>query len=294
MADLTDVTAYLAQQVAAAVYPNGTSSPSVAGMDCRIFEGWPLADQLDLDLAGYRMDNSQNPPVKVKRPGGPCANVSIFPMLGQGAPTYQILDETYVITPPPIGLAFTLSGNTITVSGQPAPGEFLTVICDDAVVVSQTGATAQALLAALAAEAQPHYPAASSTATTLTIPVGHSIVVRQGGEGVMGKVTHRQKQSIMITVWAPNQVVRKALASAIDVAIKSKSKITLPVDTSQATVFYSRTNTIDEEQAKGLWRRDLIFDVTYATVEKFDGFTITSTKVTIANPDGSAIATALT
>ena len=39
MADLSDVTAYLAQRAASAVYPNGTTSPSVASMDCLIYEG---------------------------------------------------------------------------------------------------------------------------------------------------------------------------------------------------------------------------------------------------------------
>jgi hypothetical protein len=65
-------------------------------------------------------------------------------------------------------------------------------------------------------------------------------------------------------------------------------------DTSQAVVIYSRTNTIDEQQSQTIYRRDLIYDVEYATVQQFPGYVITSVQVSIANPDKSVIATALT
>jgi hypothetical protein len=59
LADLSDVTAYLYQQAIAAVYPSGTSQPSVAAMDVRLFEGWPIPDQLDRDLAGETADTQR-------------------------------------------------------------------------------------------------------------------------------------------------------------------------------------------------------------------------------------------
>ncbi|WP_036048702.1 hypothetical protein [Bradyrhizobium sp. Tv2a-2] len=290
MADLSDVTAYLAQQAFIAVYPNGTGSASVAGMDCRIFEGWPLPDQLDNDLTGFMMENGD----KVKRPGGVCANVSIFPMLGQGAPVPQIQNKTRTISQPTYGLTFTVVGNTLTVSGQPAAGEYLTIIADDEYVFSRGGATTQAILAALLADAQAAYPQASATSTSLTVPGTHILVVRQGGVGKVGRVIHRQKNSIMVTVWAPNQIARAAFAKAIDVQIKQTIVTTLS-DTSQIKVTYNRTNTIDEEQSKGIYRRDLVFDVEYATLEIFDAYVITSTQVSIINlADTTTIATAVT
>src|SRR6266576_4623553 len=100
MADLSDVTAYLASAAANAVYPNGTSQSSIAAMDCRIFEGWPMPEQLDRDMLGQML--SGTPPEPIVRPGGTVANVSVFPMQGTGVTVYQILDETYVITPPAI------------------------------------------------------------------------------------------------------------------------------------------------------------------------------------------------
>lgn len=288
MADLSDITAYLAATAASAVYPNGTSSPSVAAMDVRIFEGWPVPDQLDRDMAGETPDN---PPLK--RAGGPVANVSIFPMQGTGIGVYQILDKTYEITPPVINLTIAIANTVITVTNQPGPGEYLTLVLDDAFVVSQTGATTPALLAAMATQAQGFGYAATSDATTLTVPFGHVMVMRQGGRAVMGKVTHRQRHSIMLTVWAPTQVARTAIAKAIDGVLKQTITVSMP-DTSQAIFCYSRTNVSDVQQMQTVYRRDLIFDVEYATVEEFPGFVVTSTNVSIAKPDNAAIATALT
>jgi hypothetical protein len=52
MADISDITVYLKNAALAAVYPNGTSQPSVAAMDVRVIEGWPEPQLLDLDMAG--------------------------------------------------------------------------------------------------------------------------------------------------------------------------------------------------------------------------------------------------
>ena len=305
MADISDVTAYLAQQAYAAVYPNGSTQPSIAPVptataaqtftnpaDVRIFEGWPLPDQLDLDLAGMMM-NTATPPVKVPRPKGAVPNVSIFPMQGTGVSVYQNLDNTYTIAPPAITTTFVLVGNVITVSGALSIGEYLTLVIDGAVVCSQSGSSVSAMLAALATQAQGFGYAATSTSTTLTIPFGHELVVRQGGVGILGKATHRQRQSIMVTVWAPNQATRATLAKAIDNLIKQTIRVSMP-DTSQAIILYNRTNIIDEQQSQTIYRRDLIYDAEYATVEQFPGYLITSTQTSIANPSNTAIATATT
>jgi hypothetical protein len=287
VADLSDVTAYLASAVAAAVYPSGTTGgPSVCGLDCRIYEGWPIPDQLDLDMAG-------NVAGGAARTGGPVANISVFPMLGTGVTTYQIQDAVYTIAPAALGLTVSVAGNVVTVSGAAQPGEYITLICDGNVVFSRTNPVTSLILGLLAVDAQAVYPSAFATATTLTVPVARSLVVRQGGIGTLGKVTHRQRHSVMITVWSPNRVARNALASAIDVALKANVKVTMP-DTSQALIVYSRTNVSDELQSSTIYRRDLIYDVEYATLQTFPGYVITSVNTTIASASGNAQASAIT
>jgi hypothetical protein len=292
VADLSDVTTLLYTTSIAAVYPNGTSSASVGGIDCRIFEGWPDAAQLDLDLSGKMMSGNAAPPIT--RPGGPLANVSIFPMQGTGIAVYQILDETYVIKPVSYGLSVATTGNLLTVTGQPNPGEYITIVADDMYVYSSNASSTAAMLAALATAAQVNYPSAASTATTLTIPTTRAFIIRQGGFGTLGKVTHRQRHPVMVTVWAPTQASRTAFSKAIDVAIKNNNKVTMP-DGSQALVIYSRTNVSDDQTAATVYRRDLIYMVEYATVETFPGAVVTTVNNPItAQGIGSAIATALT
>ena len=53
-------------------------------------------------------------------------------------------------------------------------------------------------------------------------------------------------------------------------------------DTSQAKIVYSHTNVSDQLEATTVYRRDLIYDVEYATVFEFPGYVITTIDMTIA------------
>jgi hypothetical protein len=97
----------------------------------------------------------------------------------------------------------------------------------------------------------------------------------------------------MISVWAPGQDHRKKLAIAVDVLLKASIRVTLP-DTSQAIICYNRTDTDDERQVAGIYRRDLIYEVDYATLLTFPGYVVTSVGTTIASAAGNAQAVAIT
>jgi len=277
MADITDVEAAIVTIVGNAIYPNGTSQPSAlpGGAAANVSRGWPLPACLDADLAAGK------------------AEITIFPLGGASIHTYQIQDETYVVTPPTYGLTIvSIVGNVITVSGQPQTGEYLTIEADGAHIYSQTGATTTALLAALATAAQADYPSATSDATTLTIPYGHSLIVRQGAIGTLGNVTWRQRHSIMVCIWAPSDEIRTAAAKLADSALKKNIKLTMP-DTSQCILRYMRTTSSDQQEKAGLYRRDLIYDAEFATVDLFPGYVVTSVTVRITDPTNTAIATAI-
>lgn len=279
MADLSDITAYLASAVTSVVYPNGTASASIAPpapgftnpADVKIYEGWPIAEQLDLDMQGQKISGSKQTPTS----NGPIVNVSIFPMAGLTVMPYQILDNTYTIVDPAYGLTVSVSGNQITITGTPNSGEYVTIVADRQYVYSETGATAATILSALLTDAQANYPSASLVGSTLTVPYGYELDVRQGSIGTLGKVTHRQRQSIMISVWAADPSSRTKVAAAIDNSLKQTIVATMP-DTTQAKITYNRTNVLDTAENVTVYRRDLIFDVEYATLEEFPGYVITS------------------
>lgn len=295
MADLSDVTTFIYNQCISAAYPNGTSSPSIAPappgfanpMDIRVLEGWPLSDQLDRDLGGTML--SGNPPVPIKRPNGPCANVSVFPLAGTGNSIYQIQDKTYVLTQPTISLTVTVSGTPgsptqptqITVTGTPSSGEFVTIIADRQFDYSRGGSTSTDILSVLLTDVQANYPAATLVGNTLTIPTSYALTVRQGGVGTLGKVIQRQCQYVAVTVWAPNPQSRSVIASAVDIALKRNIVVALP-DGSDAKIVFSRTTIDDRNQNPTIYRRDLVYEVDYATVDTFPGTTITSSDITLA------------
>lgn len=304
MADISDVTRFLAQTIGAIVYPNGIGQPSVINMDVRVYEGWPIPAQLDLDVGGKVMVSGVPQP----RPGGPVVNVSIYPVPGAASPSvYQILDNTYVIVAASYGLSFSINANVITVSGTPVTGEVLTVILDAAdgaggqvCSTSQTNQpTLSGMLADLATQAVNAGYAATSTATTLTIPFKYSMIVRQGGPGTLGKVSHRQRQGIMVTVWAPNYRTRSALAAAIDNVLKQGPqdspngclKFVLP-DTTMALLLPSYTTQTDQLELTSIYRRDLVYIAEYATLTEFPGYVITSVSVSISSGEyGSPVMT---
>lgn len=279
MADLSDITAYLTTQAALAVYPNGTTNPSVAGMDVHVFEGWPNAAQLDLDVRGLQITAPGQPPTP--RPNGKCADVSIYPMAGATIEPYQIQDETYVIVPPVYGMTASVSGTVITITGQPNAGEYLSIIADRQHTYSATGPDTPSILSTLQQSISNDYAGVTNTDTTLTIPFHFALTVRIGAVGTLGKATHRQRHGIMITTWAPDHTSRSIIAGAIDNFLKRTITAIMP-DTSMARFVYSRTTQTDEQQVAVIYRRDLVFDVDYATVWEFPGYVITDFTVNFA------------
>jgi hypothetical protein len=305
MADLSDVTAFIAARVAAAVYPeshgnaNSVSllpimmcfggmggvvpAPSIAPpafgqtapQDVLIYEGWPIGSQLDLDVSGTMLPPGNPQGAPVPRPNGTRANVSIFPYGDASKAPFQILNQTYVIAEPVLGLAVAIDDEQVTLTGTPNPGEIVTIIVDNQFVYSSNAPTLAEMLSQLLAAIQVNYPQASLDGNELTIPFQVNIVVRQGGVGTLGRVLHRVCQSIMISVWAADHNTRSVLAEAIDIELQKKIIVTLP-DTSQAKIVYEFTRQIDELQNVTIYRRDLVFDVEYATIETFQGTSITS------------------
>ena len=277
MADISDVTALLAQMATAAVYPNGTSAPSVTGNPITVFEGWPLQQSLDPAISAGQ------------------SQVSIFPKLGGAAgAVFQILNEDYLVVPPVHGMAIvSVSDGVVTVTGSPTPGEYLTIIADRN-VFSQTGPDLPTIINLIAAQAAPIYGdltvfQSSGPGPGLLMPPATSfglqfptvnLKARLGAPATKGRVTHRQRPTIMISVWSPNNADRNTIAIAIDVALKQVNRLTFP-DTSQGQLFASGFSQIDELEPASVFRRDLFFTCEYATLETYQAFEVTSFNLTI-------------
>lgn len=262
MADISDVTALLTQMAKAAAYPNGYPGTSVTGQTITIFEGWPLQQSLDAAIAAGQ------------------SQVSVFPTRASGGGTvFQVQNEDYLIVPPVHGMTITsISGGIVSVTGAPTAGEYLTVIADGRHAYSRVGPDLQTILNQLAADAAANYSGVIVGTGTIQFPTDR-LKAHIGSPAIKGRVTHRQRASVVISVWAPNNADRNTIAIAIDVALKAVNRLTFP-DTSQGVLAAERFEQIDRLEPASIYRRDLMFAVDYATLEEYQAFEVTSFTIT--------------
>ena len=107
MADLSDVLSVLAATSAAALYPNGTGQASAVGVACKVYPGWPNAQQLDADL----------------RAATPVCHVSIYAGETERNTTRYSPNDWKQASLNTAMLTLTAAGQTVTVGGTiPAAG----------------------------------------------------------------------------------------------------------------------------------------------------------------------------
>lgn len=264
MCDISDVVALLAQMSAAAAYPNGTAAPSAINAEVQVAGGWPIAAELDAFIARG------------------AAMVTVFPQAGQSAAVYQVIDDTpYVVQPPVHGVIASVSGTSVTLTGAPGVGEFATLIVNSSHTYSSDGKFLFTILRALVAAAQAQFPDVTLDGTTITFPTKVRILeCRIGAPATMGRVTHRQRALVTVTIWAATPSARDTLAAAVDVALKAVNRLIMP-DGTQAVLAASHTFQRDERQAASIYRRDLVVSVEYATIEQYQAVEITSVSATL-------------
>lgn len=250
MADLSDVETALVNFVAAAVYPNGTSQPSVADADVRIYRGWPIGDQLDADLAA-----------------GKC-HVSVYSQPNVERNTTRYPRDVQVLAAPVHTLTVTVDGNVITLGGTVSTPQNVIVLCARnarfvySVQADDTLATIAAAVAALIAA---QFPGTSSSGPTIAVSGAPGIIVaRIASQGSTWTEQRRQERGMQITCWCPTPALRDALAPAIDVAFAQIDWLTMP-DGGAARIRYERNCESDSAEKVQLFRRDLFYGVEYAT-----------------------------
>jgi hypothetical protein len=274
VADLSDVLDAVAGLAAMAVYPNGTGFASITGKQVTVGDGWPKPADLDAAFA-------RNPPISI---------VTIFSPPMSTALSTQVYENPQVVVPAVFGLGAPVIGPTwspwtVTLSGTPVAGEYVTAVIDRTSSFTYTvlvGDTLNAVATNLAALIAATYPGTSATGPVITIPGSTiSLHVRQGAKVTMGNLLHRQKQNIRVSVWAPNPTDRTTIGKAIDVVLKQNLRITFP-DTSQGIMTYESTMLDDNSQNMGEYRRDIVMGVEYGTMETYAAYIITSATMTLA------------
>jgi len=246
MADLSDVLNQLAARVATIVYPGGSGQPSISGIPTKIYPGWPVGNVLEADLKAGK------------------AHISVYPR-GPDRKTTRYLGRSWVpITAPVHTVTMTVAGAVVTLSGAVSAQNLLVSLNGTGYVyamqANDTLTTAATGLASL-------IPGASSSGPVVTLTGAHSVFARVGGIGTSIKETKRQEQQFQITVWAPTPATRDATAKQIDSILSDATNMALP-DGSAGIIRYAQTLQTDQLEKAGLYRRDLIYSVDYATTQE--------------------------
>lgn len=276
MADLSDVRDTLVGLATSACYPNGTSSPSVTTRQITIAPGWPLPK--DVDVA---MKASQS-------------IVTVYAVPGATAKEPQFYELPQVITSPIIGMAAVVTAPaSAAITGTPSPKEYLTFVVDGIRAYSATagsGDTNITMAAALAALIVVDYPGTTASAGTVSIVGAHLLAVRIGAPYTVGQLLHRQRQQFRVTVFAPTDADRTAISAPIDVFFKQKLHVMFS-DTSQGIMTFLNVIEDDTSEKLGNYRRGLVYEVCYGTMNTYTAYSITSVTVQLTDQVSGTVTT---
>jgi len=247
MADQSDVENALVIMVAGALYPNGTSAPSVPGPDCLIYRGWPTSTALDSDLAAGRI------------------NVTVFPMPEPGRNTTRYRQAWLGQRVPP-ALTASVAGISVTFGGVAILGQLAGLLVDGTGYVYRTeaGDTPETVAAQLATAVRADR-IVNLAGAVVAIPGAGQITARVVADFPVMQERRRQEQGFRITCWCPTPATRDASACAIDLCLAGFNFIELS-DGTEGYLRYRGTLVFDQSQDALLYRRDLVYDVEYATV----------------------------
>jgi hypothetical protein len=281
MADLSQVEDALVSVASTALYPNGTSSPSVIGVDCRVYRGWPMAAALDADLRAGKL------------------NVSVYAQPSVERNTTRFPTDWQTLTPAAPQITLSVSGQTVTVGGAIQTGDVATIKTGARKAYSvavQANSTLAGIASSLAALIAVDI-AASAVGAVVTVPGGGVLSVAIGGTGIVWRELRRQAKGFQVIVWASTPAQRDLASAAIDkaFALVEVAGFLALADGSAAHLTYVLSRETDAPQKELLYRRDLFYSVEYPTTDTQAATSITAIVENVKGgpvpPDAPAVTT---
>lgn len=254
MADIYDVQVALAALAQTAIYPNGTSQPSVSNCDVRIYPGWPIPDTLDTDLTARK------------------AHVSIFPTnIARVSTRFQTAFYTTSVNLPTLTLV-TASGNQITVGGTVSLPQACMAIVNG--VAYSYGVITGDTLNSIATNLAALIPNATAVSNVITIGNNpHSLITKVIVSGTSVREVAREDRMMIVTVWAPTPLIRSQLGGALASTFAATYRVALP-DGFMGQLKYSGSRELDLLEKVKCYRRDIHFTFEFATTQTETDYTI--------------------
>ena len=256
MADLSDVeTALVAAIVQAATSGGEGACPALGGYALRVYRGTPPTAVLTQDRSAGVVD------------------VCVFPVPDATRNTTRWGTQNF-ITGITSGLSHSVSGQTATFSGIAVAGELAGLLVNDLPFVYRAAAGDNAALVAAALADQVRVTQVCWLQNaSVTIPGAVTLVARNAGVASVLQEWARQTQDLRISVWAPSPAARDAICGPLSATLAQISFLLL-ADGSSGRLIYRKTASFDDDQVASIYRRDLIFEVEYATTVSLDASTM--------------------
>ncbi len=133
------------------------------------------------------------------------------------------------------------------------------------------------------------WPRPGDKTTDVVMGDGEWIEATNNGTTGSGVVElRRQTRTFQVSVWASRPDHRDAIAGPIDTALAATSRLALP-DGTQGLVSYVSSTQNDSEQRQGVYRRDLLYSVNYATTRTTAQFAIVATVLSVTPSLGAGV-----
>lgn len=246
MADMSDVEAALVSAATGVLYPDGVSGQCVVGGGARIYRGWPMTAALDADLACGVVNVS----------------VAAVPHSARNTTRWGVQSWTAAASP---GLTVAVSDNAAIFGGTPNAGDLAGLLVDEMTYVYRAAAgDSAALVAAALADMVRQDRICWLQNTMVTIPGAASLMSRTLALQPVTTEWSRQEQGFRLALWSPTPGLRDAACGALSSAFAQVTFLTLQ-DGSAGRLRFRSTASFDEGQDAGVYRRDLVYDVEYAT-----------------------------
>lgn len=258
MADVADVLDSLTALVAGAVYPSGTSAPSVTGAPVVVYPGWPISNKINADIEAGK------------------SHVSIWATEHERNVTRHFEDWIEPVPTIPT-LTATVANQTVTLGGTVTVGETVTVAVNNqhysyTVVPGNTLASIASSLRNLINVSLP----ATVAGPVISIPTAYRLTARVSLLGTVLREISRYERLCQVITWSPSHAHRTALSRVLDRTMARTRFLEMP-DRTLARLVHTKSQLTDHLEKQGIYRKDAFCTVDYAITEEMAAPLITAT-----------------
>jgi hypothetical protein len=246
MPSITDIETKLTEICTNAVYPSGTSSPSITGTDITVRSGFPDPSRLDALLA------NGNSNVSARLLNGYARNCSRY------AKAYVEVDRNL----PTLELTANLAAKTVTVGGSVTVGE-IAVITSNRISYAykiQAGDTLNTIATALSEL----IIGSTVVGAVITIPDAYLLETRVGVMIKVAQMLKRQEMVFEIVISSANFTDRATIEEAIEAAMAESFYLDIEDDTS-VHILWMGTKYQDQFQKMTNYQCQLTYKLEFDT-----------------------------